>query len=99
NPAASSRAKARYGLHAESGLRTSIRRDDVLCGVYIGTRTNAEGLAAPHQPLVGVDPLVGDGADLRGVLEDPGDERLAHIRELQRIVGAVERVDVALEQA
>ena len=89
--------KVRYGLHAESGLRTSTRRDDALRGVYIGTRTSAERLAAPHdaavgasppdQPLVGVHPLVGDGADLRRVLENAGDERLADVGELQRVVG------------
>ncbi len=45
-----------------------------------------------HQPLVGVHPLVGDGADLAGVLQDPGDERLGDIRELQRVIGAVEGV-------
>ena len=44
-PAASSTAKVRYGLHAESGLRTSTRRDAALRGVYIGTRTSAERLA------------------------------------------------------
>ena len=70
--------------------------------MYIGMRTSAERLAAPHdaavgrfaaeyQPLVGVDPLVGDGADLAGVLEDAGDERLGDVGELQRIVRAVER--------
>jgi hypothetical protein len=33
------------------------------------------------------------------VLEDPGDERLAHVGQLQWIVRAVEGVDVTLEQA
>ena len=55
-PAASSTAKVRYGLHAESGLRTSTRRDDALRGVYIGTRTSAERLAAPHDAAVGASP-------------------------------------------
>src|SRR6185369_13994000 len=55
-PAASSTANVRYGLHAESGLRTSTRRDDALCGVYIGTRTSAERLAAPHDAAVGASP-------------------------------------------
>src|SRR3982074_1071347 len=55
-PAASSTAKVRYGLHAESGLRTSIRLDDALRGVYIGARTSADRLAAPHDAAVGASP-------------------------------------------
>ena len=43
--------------------------------------------------------MIGNRTDLACVLEDPGDERLGDIGELQRIVGAVERVDLALEQA
>src|ERR1700733_15001609 len=56
SPAANSTAKARYGLQAESGLRTSIRRDEVLCGLYIGMRTRADRLAAPHDAAVGASP-------------------------------------------
>lgn len=52
-----------------------------------------------HQPFVGVDPLVGDRADLAGVLEDPCDERLRDVGELQRIFGTVEGVRLTLEQA
>src|ERR1700754_4033389 len=55
-PAARSTAKVRYGLQAESGLRTSTRRDAALRGVYIGTRTRAERLAAPHDAAVGASP-------------------------------------------
>ncbi|SKV32131.1 Uncharacterised protein [Mycobacteroides abscessus subsp. abscessus] len=43
-------------MHAESGLRTSMRRDDDLLGVYIGTRTSAERLAAPQDAAVGASP-------------------------------------------
>ena len=53
--------------------------------------------AAVDQLLVGVHPLVG-GAYLRRVLENAGDERPDR-RELQRVVGSVEGVGLALEQA
>ena len=43
-------------LQAESGLRISTRRDDILCGLYIGTRTSAERLEAPHATAVGASP-------------------------------------------
>ncbi|CKQ99624.1 Uncharacterised protein [Mycobacterium tuberculosis] len=33
------------------------------------------------------------------MLQDPGDERFTHFRQLQRIISAVERVDITLEQA
>ena len=52
-----------------------------------------------HQSLVGVHPLIGHRADLAGVLEDARDERLGDIRELQRVIGAVEGVGLTLEQA
>ena len=87
-----------------------MRRDDALRGrvhrhphqrraVGRTPRRRGRRLAAVHQPLVGVHPLVGDRADLGGVLEDAGDERLADVGQLQRVVGAVERVGLALEQA
>src|SRR6266576_763256 len=40
-PAASMAANARYGLHAGSGDRNSMRVADSLPGLYIGTRTSA----------------------------------------------------------
>jgi hypothetical protein len=52
-----------------------------------------------HQPLVGVHPLVRDGADLLGVLENARDEGLGDIGELQRVIGAVEGVRLTFEQA
>ena len=52
-----------------------------------------------HQALVGVHPLISHRADLAGVLEDARNERLGDIRELQRVVGAVESVGLTLEQA
>ena len=66
------------GCTAASMVRSSMRVDWPLLGLYIGTRTIAERLlwpqqmyggrlAAAEQPLVGVDPLVGDGGDLGGV--------------------------------
>ena len=55
-------------------------------------------LAADDQPLVGVRPLVGDRGDLLRVPEHAGDERLAGVGELVRVVGVVEGVAVALEQ-
>src|SRR5881628_2885574 len=42
SPAASIDANARYGLHAGSGERYSIRVAPSLPGLYIGTRTSAE---------------------------------------------------------
>src|ERR671915_1963209 len=41
SPAASIAANARYGLHAGSGERYSIRVAPSLPGLYIGTRTSA----------------------------------------------------------
>ncbi len=52
-PAASSTAKARYGLHAESGERISTRVEFALPGLYIGTRTSADRLAWPQHTNVG----------------------------------------------
>ncbi len=86
-----------------------MRRDDALFGVYSGSRTRADRLRAPgrgrrglpavDEALVAVHPLVGDRADLRRVVQDAGDELLAGRRQLHRVVGVVEGVDVALEQA
>ncbi len=42
-------AKARYGLHAGSSARYSIRVDWPLLGLYIGTRISAERLLWPQQ--------------------------------------------------
>ena len=55
-------------------------------------------LAAAHHPLVGVDPLVGDDADLARVVEDPRDELAADLGELVLGAGLVEGVLVALEE-
>src|SRR6266498_2859770 len=52
-PAAMSSANARYGLHAESSERISTRVEFAFPGLYIGTRTSAEGLACPQQTNVG----------------------------------------------
>ena len=48
-PAARVTAKARYGLAAESIERSSMRAEDALFGLYIGTRTSAERLLRPQQ--------------------------------------------------
>src|ERR671924_2386499 len=49
SPAASITAKARYGLHAGSGERNSMRVADSLPGLYMGTRTSADRfLRAQH---------------------------------------------------
>src|SRR5690625_3601809 len=58
----------------------------------------AGGLQATPQPLVGVDVLVGDRADLPGVAEQAGDEGPAGGRELEVAGGIVEGVVVAFEQ-
>jgi hypothetical protein len=55
-PAASISAKARYGLAAESMERSSIRAEDPLFGLYIGTRTSAERLLRPQQMYAGASP-------------------------------------------
>ena len=55
-------------------------------------------LVARDEPLVGVDGLVGDRGDLAGVVQQPGDEALADLRQAELVARVVERVDVALEQ-
>ena len=49
-------------------------------------------LVAGHQALVGVDPLGEDRADLAGVAQLAGDERLADVGEVVRVVGVEEGV-------
>ena len=48
-PAASSTANAKYGLHALSIDRNSMRVLLPLAGLYIGTRIKAERLLCPQQ--------------------------------------------------
>ncbi len=55
-PAASTTAKARYGLQAASIVRSSMRVDWPLLGLYIGTRTIAERLLWPQQMYDGASP-------------------------------------------
>ena len=55
-PAARSRAKHRYGFVALSGLRTSMRVEPLLVGLYIGTRTSALRLLEPQQTYGGASP-------------------------------------------
>src|SRR5919197_6077660 len=57
-PAASSTANARYGLHAESGERSSTRVELALPGLYRGTRTRADRFACPQQMTVGASTIV-----------------------------------------
>src|SRR5919204_5790981 len=52
-PAASIAANARYGLHAGSGERNSMRVADSLPGLYIGTRTSALRLRRAQQMYTG----------------------------------------------
>src|SRR6478736_2572773 len=52
-PAASMAENARYGLHAGSGERYSIRVAPSLPGLYSGTRTNAERLRRAQQTYTG----------------------------------------------
>ena len=81
------------------GLARGVHRHPDQCGaVRRSPGRRRRRLAAVHQPLVGVHPLVGHRADLAGVLEDAGDERLGHVGELQRVLRAVEGVGLALEQ-
>ena len=109
SPAARMRAKARYGLAPESMERSSTRAEDPLLGLYIGHPDQgravvaapadvARRLATAGQPLVGVHPLVGDGGDLGGVLEQPGDEVAGDLGEVVLGAGVVEGVVVALEE-
>src|SRR5207248_3614067 len=53
SPAASIAANARYGLHAGSGERNSMRVADSLPGLYIGTRTSAERLRRAQHTYTG----------------------------------------------
>ena len=55
-------------------------------------------LVAGDQPLVGVDPLVGDRDDLARVHEEAGDEVLRHLRQAVLVARIVERVHVAFEE-
>ena len=50
------------------------------------------------EPLVGVDPLVGDGGYLAGVVDDPGDELPGDLREVVLVGVVVEGVGVAVEK-
>src|SRR5579875_388050 len=52
-PAASTRAKARYGLQAGSGARYSIRADSARPRFAIGTLTRAERLLYAHETWTG----------------------------------------------
>ena len=56
NPAARITAKARYGLHAESGERNSIRVEFGLFGFYIGIRTSELRLCGPQEINAGASP-------------------------------------------
>ncbi len=56
------------------------------------------GLAPAPQPLVAVDPLVGDGGVLAPVVQQAGDELPADLAQLVRRAGLVEGVGVALEE-
>ena len=80
--------------------------DSALPRFVTGTRTSAErlerahdtctGASKPeHQPLVGVDQLVGDGGDLGGVAEQPGDELPGDRRQAVLAVGIAEGVVLA----
>ena len=55
-------------------------------------------LSPAPQAFVGVDPLVGDRADLRAVMQQARDELPAHLAELVGRPRLMERVAVALEQ-
>ena len=55
-PMTPEQVEAAHSAYAESGLRTSTRRDDAFRGVYIGTRTSAERFAAPQDAAVGASP-------------------------------------------
>src|SRR5262245_20468981 len=55
-PAARMTANERYGLHAGSGERISMRVDWPLAGLYMGTRTSAERLLWPQQTYEGASP-------------------------------------------
>src|SRR3954447_15193067 len=52
-PAASITANARYGLHAGSGERNSMRVLDSLSRFGWGTRTSADSLLRAHEMYVG----------------------------------------------
>ena len=56
--------------------------------VVAGPRDVDRRLEPRHEPLVGVDGLVGDGGDLGGVVEQAGHEPLGHRRQ---VVGVVRR--------
>src|SRR5881409_3952918 len=53
SPAASIDANARYGLHAGSGERNSMRVADSLPGLYMGTCTNALRFRRAQQTYTG----------------------------------------------
>jgi len=113
-PPAGTRERSGKGWHGRIGAaHLDTPATTPLRGVYIGTPDQAaERLAAPHDRrpsgasppctsrFVGVQPTGWlTGADLLGVLENACDEGLSDIGELEWIIGAVERVVLALEQA
>src|SRR4029078_12452257 len=100
-PAARIAAKARYGLHAGSGERYSIRVASSCPGLYCGTRTSDERLRlAPQQSRRAVAPRP---ADVHRRLV-AGDEPLVAVHPLVRDQGDLGRVredagDVVLRRA
>ncbi len=66
--------------------------------VVVAPAEVAGRLSAAPEPLVGVHELVGDGGELRGVLEDAGDELPRRFGELELCSGLVEGIRVALEE-
>jgi hypothetical protein len=66
--------------------------------VVAGPRHVDRRLEPDDESLVRVHPLVGHRGDLAGVGEEPGDEALRHLRQVELVTGVVERVGVAFEQ-
>lgn len=67
--------------------------------VVVSPADVARGLIASPQTLVGVHVLVGDGADLGGMVQNASSELTGRQRHVEFLTGLVERVRIAFEQA
>ena len=108
-PAASITENARYGLHAGSGERNSMRVELSLPFFGSGTRTSADRLLRAQHTYTGASyPTISRLYELtvwfvtavisRAWLSSPAMKALPDLRQPVLVAGVVERVDVALEQ-
>ena len=78
--------------------RPIFRHPDKVRPVPSGPGRIDRRLVAGNKPLVGVDPLVGDGRYLRGVFQYPGDVVFGDLGKVIFVVDIEESVSLALEK-